>query len=322
MMASSCPFGNRLRRSCTTASALAASKSSVHAGHFLILRVLGAKLIPPLGAQDLRRRAGDAHDVGDLGLLAAEGLIEKLALKPTELDVIGADIGEHVHLASPEASLVVDFDQRNLRVIDELDAGDDSVAGGREKDEVLLLRDEILKIGEFGRDVAAVAVDEVVGESELFGAVLKSGLEVRVERHLQVRDADADFLVGRRWRRAFRQPLRRQAAQFVGIGGRDDRGRGGRRTGRPHERLLKVETPRTCCPSISCAHCGSSLIPPVSLLLARSLLSRSLRHCPRTTAAATMLAHLKLGKTAASSSVGQKSRSRPASNIRRKRLQR
>ena len=55
---------------------------------------------------------------------------------------------------------------------------------GVEKDEVLLLRDEVLEVGEFGCDVAAVAVDQVVSEAELFGAVLEAGLEIGVERHL------------------------------------------------------------------------------------------------------------------------------------------
>ena len=236
MMASSCPFREPAEKILHDGERLRRVEVVAHAGHFLILRVLRAELVPALGAQDLRRRARDAHDVGDLGLLAAEGLIEKLALQPAELDVVRADIGEHVRFASPEARLVVHFDQRDLRVVDQLDAGDDSVAGGREKDEVLLLRDEILKIGEFGRDVAAVAVDQVVGEAELFGAVLEAGLEVRVERHLEVGDADPDLLVGRRGSGALRQPLRGQAAQFVGEGGGDERGEEAGGEGAQHER--------------------------------------------------------------------------------------
>ena len=46
--------------------------------------------------------------------------------------------------------------------------------------------------------MAAVAVTKVVGEAELLGAFLETGLEVGVERHLEVGHADAEFLVGRR----------------------------------------------------------------------------------------------------------------------------
>ena len=52
----------------------------VHASDFPILRILSAGTVPALGAEDLRRSAGDAHAAGDLGLLTAEGLIEVLAL--------------------------------------------------------------------------------------------------------------------------------------------------------------------------------------------------------------------------------------------------
>ena len=41
----------------------------VYAGHLFVLRILCAKLIPALGAEDLRRCAGDAHDIGDLSFL-------------------------------------------------------------------------------------------------------------------------------------------------------------------------------------------------------------------------------------------------------------
>ena len=51
--------------------------------------------------------------------------------------------------------------------------------------EVFLLGDEILEVRKFSGDIAAVSVDQIIGEAELFGAVLETGLEVRVERHLR-----------------------------------------------------------------------------------------------------------------------------------------
>ena len=160
--------------------------------------------------------AGKAHDIGDSRLLAAEGLVEELALQAAELDVVGADIGNDIHLAPAETGLVVRLDDRNAGVVDQLDAGDDAVARRRQDDEVVFLRDEVLQIGEFGCDVAAVAVDKIVGEAELLGAVLEPGLEVRIEGHLQIGDADADLLVGRLHARRLRHPLHRQAAQLIG----------------------------------------------------------------------------------------------------------
>ena len=171
------------------------------------MRILGAELVPPLGAEDLRRSAGDAHDVGDLGVFAPEGLIEKLALEPSEFNVVRADVSEYVCLAAPEPGFVVHFDQGNLRIVHELDARNDSVARGRQKDEVLLLGDKVLQVGEFGRDVAAVAVDEVVGEADCLAPFLEAGLEVGVERHLEVGDRDADLLVRRRRSGTLREPL-------------------------------------------------------------------------------------------------------------------
>ena len=63
--------------------------------------------------------------------------------------------------------------------------------------------DEVLQIGKFGRDVTAVPVDKVVREPELLSAVLQSGLEVRVEWHFEIGDANADLLVRRRHGRRF-----------------------------------------------------------------------------------------------------------------------
>ena len=204
MMASSWPFGKRLRRSCTTASAFAASKSSLTRATSSYCGFLARNSSHPLARRICGEVPANAHDIGDLGALAAEGLIEQLALEPPELDVVRPDISEYVCLASSEAGFVVHFDQGNLRLVHELDAGNNPVTGRREKDEVFLLRDKVLEVGELGRDVAAVAVNQVVGEAELLGAVLKAGLEVRVDRRLEVGDRDADLLVRRRRSSEFR----------------------------------------------------------------------------------------------------------------------
>src|SRR5262249_7755793 len=149
----------RVKRSCTTASALAPSKSFGRARHFLVLRVLGAKLVPAFGAEHLRRGAGNAHDIGETRLLAAEGLVEKLSLQASKLDVVSADIGEHIHVALSEARLVVRLDDRDACIVEQLNAWNDPVAGRRQDDQIVFLRDEILEVGVLGGDVAAVAVD-------------------------------------------------------------------------------------------------------------------------------------------------------------------
>jgi hypothetical protein len=51
------------------------------------------ELVPSLGSQDLRGCARKAHHIGHLGLFPAESHVEKLALKPAELDIV-ADIGQ------------------------------------------------------------------------------------------------------------------------------------------------------------------------------------------------------------------------------------
>src|SRR5262249_41573930 len=145
-----------------------------------------------------------------------KGLVKKLALKAAELDIIGANVSQHLYFAPPEPSLVVCFDDRNARIINELDAGDDALAGRHQNDEVVFLSDEVLKVGEFRGDVAAVPIDEVIGEAELLGSILEACIEVRVKWHLQVGNADADLLVGRQRARNWLHPLHGQAAQCLG----------------------------------------------------------------------------------------------------------
>src|SRR5205814_5573674 len=101
-----------------------------------------------------------AHDIGNLGLFATEGLVEKLALEAAELDIVGADIRLYFHFAASETRLVVRLKDGDAGIVDELDTGDDALARRHQDDEIIFLGDEVLEVRELGCDVATVSVDE------------------------------------------------------------------------------------------------------------------------------------------------------------------
>ena len=109
-------------------------------GHDLVLRVLGQLLLEALGAQDLRRGAGDAHDVADLHRIVAEDLVDQHRLQAAELDVVGADVGDDLGLIAAEARPVVDLDDGDAGLVRQRDRRLRAVAHRREQDEIDALR--------------------------------------------------------------------------------------------------------------------------------------------------------------------------------------
>jgi hypothetical protein len=88
--------------------------------------------------------------------LPGEGLVEEFPLQPTEIDVISADIGCHIHFRPAKSGLVIRFDDRDASIVDQLDPRDDPVAGRGQDYEIVFLSDEILQIRQLSRDIPAL----------------------------------------------------------------------------------------------------------------------------------------------------------------------
>ena len=215
-MTSSSPFREPGEQILGHRQRLGAVEIVVHLGDDLVLGVVRQLFLEPLGAQDLRRGAGDAHHVADLDRLATVGLVQQPRLQAAELDVVGADVGDDVRLVAAESGPVIDLDHRDAGLVGLDDRGDGALAHRREQDQIDSLGDEVLDVRHFGRRVA-LAIPQVVLEAELTGPILQPSLESGVEGNREVGDRHPDRHPGGRHRSSGRHRARgRRAGHLLG----------------------------------------------------------------------------------------------------------